>query len=179
MLRTRAVNQRSDTCAVSSRYEYRADPNTAELPLRLDEVEALLLNGGKVLSRNEAATQHLLRRVAATLRDHRSRMDALQRDVARIRAEREVRDHPVARALEALAALSEDERRQLLDASYLAEVDKLAKSQEEANLARTAAINESNRVRFTLAGLLSDETIPAAARQKIADVVTGLRGNFS
>lgn len=163
---------------MSSRYEYKVDPATAELPLRQDEVEALILNGGKVLSRNDAALSHFLRRVGATLRDHRNRMAGLQKDVSKIRGEKEMHSHPMAKAMEALAALDDEQKRQLLDAGYLAEVDKLQRAQEEAQLAKTAAINESNRLRFKISALLGDETIPASVRQRIANAVTEMKINI-
>lgn len=140
----------------------------------MDEVEALLLTGGKGIARDEAAVVHLLHRVAATLRDHRSRMGTLSQDVSRMAVERESRSHPIARAVEALAALTDEQRKQLLDSGYNAELERLKRAKDELELARTATLNEANRVKFALASLLSDDELTPAARQKIANEMARL-----
>lgn len=162
-----------------SKFRYNADPNTSGVPLRQDEVDLLLLNGGRVLLKDEAALRHFLGRVAATLTDQRSRLNSLQQDVSRISAEREFRGQPIARAIEALSALSEDEKRQLMDSTYLSEMDKLTRATEEAQTARTAAANEANRVKFALASVLEDPDLPAQVRQKIANSLAQLRTSRS
>lgn len=156
---------------MSSRGAYNADPALKDRPLRVDEVEALIMGGGKQFSRSDENVMHLLHRMAATLRDQRSRMTAMSQDVERIKVEKETRSHPMAKAVEALSALTDDQRRQLLDSSYMAEMDKLKRAQEELDLARTAALNEINRVRFALATLVEDEEIPPPVRQKILTTV--------
>ena len=135
----------------------------------------LLLNGGKVFVKDEAAIRHFLSRVAATLADQRNRLTALQHDVSKMAADRQTRSQPLARAMEALAALSEHERGQFMDASYNAEMEKLQRAQEEAYLERTAAANESNRVKFAIAALLEDDTLTPEARQRIANALASLK----
>ena len=166
---------RADTERVSKNSRYVPDPATRSRPLTTDEVDALILSQGKALTKDSDAMVHFLHRVSATLRDHRGRMTGLSHDFSRMQAGQITRSHPVARAIEAIAALSPQERTQVLDAGYAAEVSRLERAQEELALARTAMANESNRMRFALATFIADETLPASARQGLADAVARLQ----
>lgn len=135
----------------------------------------LVLNGGQVFLKDAAAIRHFLSRVGATLTDQRNRLNNLAQDVSRMSSEREFRGQPIARAIEALAALTDDERRQLMDTTYLAEMDKLQRAQDEAYLERTAAANETNRAKFALASVLEDPNLPPDVRQRIANAMASLK----
>jgi hypothetical protein len=147
-------------------FDYDDRPETQYVPLRVDEVEALILNGGQVL-REPRRIVHFLNRVMTTLRDQGSRVAQLQQDVENIRRERSQSAHPLARATQAIAELTEEQKRQLLDNGYLLELEKLKKAQEDAELAKLGAENETNRVRLALAGLLEDPTIPSDVKQHV------------
>ncbi len=147
-------------------FEYDDRPEAQHVPLRVDEVEALILNGGQVL-REPRRIVHFLNRVGATLREQGARVARLQADVEAIRVERASNQHPLARATQALAELTEDQKHQLLDAGYLLELEKLRKAQEDAELVKLGAENESNRVRLALAGMLEDPNIPSEVKQYV------------
>lgn len=160
---------------MSRNSRYVADPSTRTRPLTPDEIDALILGQGKALTKDSDAIVHFLHRVSATLRDHRSRMTGLSHDVSRMQAGQASKSQPVSRAIDAIAALNPQERTQVLDAGYAAEVSRLERAQEELALARTAMANESNRMRFALASFIADETIPASSRQALADSVARLQ----
>lgn len=149
-------------------FHYDDSPPARERPLQLDEVEALILNGGQVLVDKPGRIPHFLGRVAASLRDHRERLARLQADVDRIRVDKDRQRQPVVRAMDALNALDAQQQRQLLDANYLAEMDRLATAREQAELAKAAARNDLSRTQLVLAELAADEQLDAAARTRVA-----------
>lgn len=143
----------------------------ASRPLRLDEVEAFILDGGRLFERDKGRVVHLLHRVAATIRDHHRRYTELHDDVDRIRSRQEDRSHPMVRATEAIAALSPEEQRQLLDINYLAAVDRLEQEQATTERARLLAVNDINRVKVLVASLLSDPALPVDARGRLESLL--------
>jgi hypothetical protein len=156
---------------VTRSFDYDDRPEAQNVPLRTDEVEALILNGGQIL-RDPRRIVHFLQRVAATLREQGARVARLQADVETIRGERAVNQHPLARATQAIAELTEEQKHQLLDAGYLLEVEKLRKAQDDAELVKLGAENESNRIRLALAGLLEDPSIPSEVKQHVRVTLT-------
>jgi hypothetical protein len=157
---------RAETGFMARSFDYDDRPEAQHVPLRMDEVEALILNGGQVL-REPRRVLHFLNRVVTTLRDQGARVSQLQQDVETIRRERSQSAHPMARAVQAIAELTEEQKQQLLDHGYLLELEKLKKAQEDAELVRLGAENEINRVRMALAGLLEDPSIPSEAKQYV------------
>jgi predicted DNA-binding protein (UPF0251 family) len=151
---------------------YDITPATRHVPLRLDEVEALQLNGARQISRDEAAIIHFLSRVAATLKDNRKRLADLQSEMDRTAIRKSDSEHPMTRALKAISELDDEGRRQLLDIHYLAAVDEAERFAGEAEKAQIAAINEMNRARFALNELLADPLIPADIRDRIGLALT-------
>lgn len=149
---------------------YNSDPSTKNAPLRLDEVEAYLLSGAK-LFKDPSTITHFLNRVAATLKEHRRRIIDLQQDVDRLKIRKQEESHPVARALEALEALSEEDKRKLLDINYLDALDQLKEKEEVAERTRVATISETNRMRMSFSKLIQDPTIPTEIRNKIKSIL--------
>jgi hypothetical protein len=143
---------------------YQADAATRETPLRLDEVEALGLSSSV---RSPEQIAHLLSRVGATIKEQRRRMAELQRDVETMALRKAQDDHPMSRALAAIAELSEDELRQLLDVRYLSAMEDLVKERANLERARTLMVSESNRARFALARLLEDPDLGDGVRQRV------------
>lgn len=136
-------------------------------PLRLDEVEALILDGGRLFSKDRDRVVHLLERMAATIKDHGRRMSELHDDVDRIRAERAENDHPLARASAALAELDLEQQATLLDANYIAALELVQQDQAQAERMRLLAVNDINRVRMLLAGLAEDPALTDDIRSKL------------
>lgn len=156
------------------RFHYDTSAAQRDTALRADEVEALILNGGAVLLKDQAALLHFLHRVAATLRDQRERVSRLQEDVGRIRTERSDARRPMSRAMEALNELTPDEQRQLLDQRFVAEIEKLRAAQQRAELEQAGARNEVNRARLILAELLNDSNVDPGTRQRVANAESRL-----
>jgi hypothetical protein len=153
-------------------FNYDDRPEAQYVPLRADEVEALIMNGGKIFSQDGRRIVHLLHRVATTIREQGARIAALQADVERIRVERAASSHPMARAVQAISELNDDEKRQLLDDGYLRELARLEKATEEAELTKLGVLNESNRIRHALAGMLEDPDVPSETKQHVRVVLT-------
>lgn len=158
----------------SGRPPYDDSEGAASRPLRLDEVEALILDGGRLFDRDRGRIVHLLHRVAATIRDHHRRYTELHDDVDRIRSRQEDRGHPMTRATEAIAALSPDEQRQLLDINYLAAVDRLEQERASAEQARVLAVNDINRVKLLVASLVADTNLDTEVRARLEMLLTQL-----
>lgn len=150
---------------------YKADTATKDVPLRLDEVEALALSG---VVRDPAEVTHLLSRVAATIKEQRRRMGEMQRDLEITLLKRSDAEHPSARAAAALEELGEDGRRQFLDQGYLVALERVEGEQRELERARVAMISESNRARFALASVLEDLDATDPVRARIEAVLAQL-----
>lgn len=148
-------------------FNYDDRPEAQQQPLQLAEVEALILNGGKVFEKTPGRLVHFLHRVTATMRDHGQRFARLQADMELIRSQRAADSHPMARAVQALSELDAQQQRQLLDEGYLLELAKLAKAREDAELVSAGARNETNRVRHALGTLLEDPEVPSEVKQYV------------
>lgn len=139
----------------------------ASRPLGLDEIEALMLDGGRLFERNKDRVRHLLERMSATIKDHQRRMSDLHDDVDRIRSERAGKEHPMARASAALSELDPEQQRKLLDINYISAVEELDRFRIEVENMRLLAINDINRVRLLLASLLNDKSLDNNSNEKI------------
>jgi outer membrane murein-binding lipoprotein Lpp len=161
----------AETVTVSKSFNYDDREETRNLPLRLEEVEALILNGGAAVAKEQRRMLHFLHRVAATLREHGMRMSKLQRDVESIREEKSAAGHPMARAVQAISELDEQQKRQLLDEGYLRELAKLEKARADAELIKAGAENEGNRIRMALASILEDKEVPSEVKQHLRNLL--------
>jgi|MesohylFT_1024984.scaffolds.fasta_scaffold03174_3 hypothetical protein len=146
---------------------YDATPATRHVPLRLDEIEALQLNGARLIAKDDAAVVHLLSRMAATLKESRKRQADLQSEMDRAAMRQADAEHPMTRALKAINELDDEGRRQLLDIHYLAAVEEAKTFATEAERAQIAAINEVNRTRLAIAELLADPSVPGEVKARI------------
>lgn len=142
-------------------FNYDDRPEAQHTPLRLEEIEALILNGGRVLTKEPRRVVHFLHRVANTLKEQGRRTARLQRDVEEIRQQRAAAAHPVARAMQAIGELTEEQRKLVLDEGYLLELAKLEKARGDAEMTRAAAENETNRIRMAIGSVLEDKDVPA------------------
>ena len=143
-------------------------------PLRLDEVEAMVLDGGRMFFKDRERVVHLLERMAATIKDHGRRMSELHDDVDRIRAERSENEHPITRASAALAELDLEQQAKLLDNNYIAAMERVQEDQGRADRMLLLAVNDVNRVRLLLASLKDDVSLSTDAREKIDTLLTHL-----
>jgi 16S rRNA G527 N7-methylase RsmG len=141
------------------------------VPLRLEEVEALILNGGKVLVKEPGRLVHFLHRVANTMKEQGRRVGKLQRDVDAIREQRTIAAHPVARAVQAISELDEQQKKVVLDEGYLLELAKLEKARGEAELMKAAVENETNRIRMAIGAVLEDTSVPAETKAYLRSVL--------
>jgi len=143
-------------------------------PLRLDEVEAMVLDGGRMFFKDRERVVHLLERMAATIKDHGRRMSELHDDVDRIRAERSENEHPITRASAALAELDLEQQAKLLDNNYIAAMERVQEDQARADRMLLLAVNDVNRVRLLLAGLKDDVSLSTDAQEKIDTLLAHL-----
>jgi hypothetical protein len=150
-------------------YDDRAEAQ--HTPLRLEEIEALILNGGRALTKEPARIVHFLHRVANTLKEQGRRTSRLQRDVEEIRQQRASEAHPVARAMQAISELDEQQKKLVLDEGYLLELAKLEKARGDAELVKAAAENETNRIRMAIGAVLEDTNVPAETKAYLRSVL--------
>lgn len=153
----------SETHAMSHPPAYEPSPHTSGTPLRLDEIEALQFAGAKPVLKNQQALLHLLDRMAAALRESRSQQATLIEELELARARKAQAAHPVEEAKAALAALTEEQMRALLDASYWAAVDELNAERETLAHTQLAAVSALRKVRFRLAQLADEPQLPEEA----------------
>jgi hypothetical protein len=151
---------------------YDSSETAASRPLRIDEVEALILDGGRLFLKDRDLVHHLLERVAATIRDHRRQVMELHDDVDRIRAQRAETDHPLTRAAAALAALPPQDQKKLLDSNYIAALEALEAERERAQRMQLLAGNDINRVKSMLAALALEPGVGPETREKIHELVS-------
>jgi len=147
---------------------------SANRPLRLDEVEAMVLDGGRMFFKDRERVVHLLERMAATIKEHGRRMSELHDDVERIRAERSENEHPITRASAALAELDLEQQAKLLDSNYIAAMERVQEDQGRAERMLLLAVNDVNRVRLLLAGLKDDVSLSTDAQEKIESLLAHL-----
>lgn len=152
-------------------FNYDDRPEAVHVPVRLEEIEAIILNGGRVLTKEPGRLVHFLNRVANTLKEQGRRVGKLQRDVEEIREQRSSAAHPVARAMQAISELDEQQKKLVLDEGYLLELAKLEKARGDAELVRAAAENESNRIRMALGAVLEDKDVPAETKAYLRSVL--------
>jgi len=143
------------------------------VPLRQEEVQALLDGDLRKLAGDRKATTLLLHRMAATLQDNSQRMAAMAADLERLRHDRAQAAHPLQRALDAIAALDDSQKREILDRNYLSAMDELREERRMAELSRTAAHSAANRVRYVLGTLLQRE-LPNDVREAVASALQDL-----
>lgn len=153
-----------------SKNGYNADQSLKNTPLRLDELEAYILAGSKIFKSPENIT-HFLQRVEATLKENRRRMIDLQNDVDKMKQKKREENHPIARALDALNALSDEDKKKILDINYLSAVEKLKEKELLAERTRIASVSETNRMRLSFSKLSQDPTIPLEIREKIKSIL--------
>lgn len=152
-------------------FNYDDRPESQHTPLRLAEIEALILNGGRVLTKEPGRVVHFLHRVANTLKEQGRHTSRLQRDVEEIRQQRSSDAHPVARAIQTISELTEEQKKIVLDEGYLLELAKLEKAQGESEMMKAAAENETNRIRMALASVLEDANVPAETKAHLRSIL--------
>ena len=149
---------------------YNTDASMRNTPLRLDEVEALTLTGGKVFKDANIAL-HFLSRVTATIKEHRRKMVDFQLDIDRMKTKRSEENHPLTKAINALEALTPEQKKQLLDSGYIAAVEQLKEKEDLAERTRLASLSETNRMRMAFSKLLQDPEVSQEMRVKIKTII--------
>jgi len=140
------------------------------------EIDAFILNGGSLFTKNPRHVLHLLERVRRTIALHREEKARLHTELERIRVEKTEHNRPFAQALELFSLLSDEEKSQLMDQTYMRSMAELEDLKEQAEMARAVARNDVNRLRMMLAELENDQEIGPIARQKMHAALTRLEG---
>lgn len=159
---------------MASSSPYDASPHLRAVPVRQDEVEALVYAGGRPLLRDQDALLHFLDRVVAALKEARATQDTLRGEWEAAQLQRQAQDHPFETARRALAALDEQQQRALLDAGYWEAVDELATQRRAFEMSELATVAALRKVRFVLSSLLSEPGLSAPAADAIRRAITDL-----
>lgn len=158
---------RADTARVPRQFSYDDRPEAVHIPLGEAELEALILNGGKILHDDRKRIVHFLQRVSHTLRDQGHRVLQMQHTIEMLRSTKNSGGDPVRDALSALSKLDPSQEQEVLDRAYLGEIEKLRAAQEQAELVVLGADNHANRIRLALGAMLDDDTVPVDVKQRI------------
>jgi len=143
----------------------------AHAPLTAEDLDTLLRSDGSFFTQDARRVRHLLTRVRAAFGTHRDQLRSLQRDVELMHADARRKASPLAGALDALRRLSAAEQRQVYDIRTGQVLDDLEQARADAERVKLAAQSEANRVRFVLAKVLADASVPAEVRRTVQDAL--------
>lgn len=151
------------------------DFSEAALGRELEEEDMrAILESPKSFTRDSEKVIHFVKRALFTVSILRRRMEGLRSEVERLQVQKFEASEPLTRALEALRALSEEEKSKVLGAYNQERIALAEKSIKDAQRAQAGAMSESNRVRFMLAKLAKDPRLDRSAQEIIEDVVKQL-----
>ena len=153
---------------------YDTNQHLRGTPIRQDEVEALVYAGAKPLLKDQEALLHFLDRVLAALREARAAQEALRNELEVASMRRQASGHPLEVARQALAALSPEQARDLLDAGYWQAIDELNAQRESYERGELVLVTALRKVRFSLSALLQDQEMSDEARQALRTTIEEL-----
>ena len=147
---------------------------TATSALSLDDVRALIEDGGRVFARDPAKILHLLNRMAVTLELAREQMRAVGSEIEQLKQHRERMGQPLSLNItEQLQFLSAEQIVQHRpDVLTLGADSQRVQAQMEA--ARIAFESSKNRLRLELGHVLGDATLSDETRMRIRAIVDSL-----
>lgn len=147
---------------------YNFEASLFSQPLRVDEVETLALTLGD-LKADEV--KHLLNRILVTFREQRRRINELQSDVENISAQNSLVNHPVQMAIDILNGLKTSELETVLDARYIQSLKELDNEKEAFENQKLLLYSEINRIKFILASINQDPSIPSSIKDSLNAIV--------
>jgi hypothetical protein len=154
---------------------YDTSADTANVALSTEEVDRLLVTDGVFFTRDPRRVVHLLSRVRATQQRHQETLRGLHRDIAVLT---EADRHPLQKAVDALLALTPEQRKMVLNVQENAHLAELEQETARASRARAAAASDANRVRFAVSKALAHPGLPAEVDALLRDLLANLSGGW-
>lgn len=154
-------------------YQYDDAPHRLDEYVSVDEIDGLLNDEGKAFSKNPKRVLHFLSRVRNTLLAFRQQIQALHRDVqsANIRSTSigtptSLDPRSAAKFLppEEIAALADELIREKLAALRTAEAEVAER--------RADVLRKANALKFALATIVEDYSIPESVRERVTAAFT-------
>ncbi len=153
---------------------YEADPAFTDVPMHLEEIEALAAEGARDF-RDARKGAHFLGRVIATVRQKSEQVRQLNRDIHELRRAAEQVGRPTTlHPSDAVKYLSDAEREQLFGTMQQEQLAALRREQEKAAGATRAAMQTLGRVRYGLVSLLEDPATPAAVKARLQQMLASI-----
>jgi hypothetical protein len=150
-----------------ARVRYFDDPMTANLPLDVDEAEALAAAPPRDL-RDPAKLTHLLRRVALALNADAEQISRLHAQMAQVQAEsRAVGVAPTLDASTMLRYVSLEELAAAAESTLRRRIDAILSNEREIDSAVRSMRSREAAVRFAVTAALGDPTISDSLRNKL------------
>lgn len=149
--------------------EYIASPDTAALPITLDEVEGMIQVSGAPL-RNSRVLLHFLGRVVAALRMNITTMQNMSAEIDRLNARAATRfgQSTTLSPLEAVKFLSDEQRTALFQGMQADTYAATVRAREEAEQAAAKARRLAPALRLNFVKLVEDPSLPADVRARLA-----------
>lgn len=153
--------------------EYIASPDTATLPITLDEVEGMVQVSGAPL-RNSRVLQHFLGRVVAALRMNITTMQNMSAEIDRLNARAATRfgQSTTLSPLEAVKFLSDEQRTALFQGMQADAYAATVRAREEADQAAAKARRVAPALRLSFVKLAEDPQVPPEVRARIVAALT-------
>lgn len=154
---------------------YDASPRTVNSPLTPNEVSALLAEDGRSLLRDAPRLQHFLRRVAVTIDAYRAQITQMSRDVQMSRISRETAGRASTLSpLDSARFAPPEELAKLVDGATGERFRLANEAYRAAEALRATTMRDYQRLKFDVTGLLEDDALPAALRQRIQAVLDAI-----
>lgn len=146
---------------------YDASPMMADTPLSMEEVEALMMAEGRPVLKDGRKIMHMLRRMRITILSYRQQIRSLNNDIQLMRAQSEKAGaattlHP----RDAVRFLSPEQLAELVEGHLRDQLSVAERAMADARKARSNANADLAKVKFAIASLMEDPSIPADVRNR-------------
>lgn len=158
---------RADTGRMG-RSSYDDSTMWADTALNIEDVNAILDEGGRSFSKNHKAVLHFVRRVAITIRAYQESIRSLDAEIQDLRTtSSRMGKPPTLSAVDMFQYLSPEQQLEAAGPALQSQYDRLERAERAAEAAQLGAQSERNRLRFELGRIADDDEIGLAARQRI------------
>jgi hypothetical protein len=160
--------------------EYRAEPDLANFPMHLSELEELAATNPRQFAKDPRKITHLLGRVVATVVAYKSQVQQLHRDVQALQlASRQVGQVTTMAPRDAVRYLSAEELADVVTGTHRQVLATANRTNAEANRVKAEAdsahrdaIRELGGIRFAILSVLDDPGIDASTRARLQQALT-------
>ena len=155
--------------------KYDDDPSRLNDPLQSDELTALVADQGHAFGRDTRKFAHFVSRSSATINQLKDQIQRLHHEFQKSTSQSTSIGRPTTMdPATAAQYLPMEEVAKLFDAHM---VDRLAiqtQIEEDVRSAKAEAIRRVNRVKFVVTGILDDDAVDDATKQKLRDALSAL-----